>query len=678
MSFPIPKKIPHSITLHNHERIDDYFWMRDRENPDVIAHLEAENAYTDLVMKPTVKLQKELYKEMKARIQEDDSSAPYFKNGYWYYSRYEKGAEYPIYCRKKDVITATEEIMLDENIEAENHSYYEIVAFAVTKDNQFLAFTEDISGRRLYQIRFKNLFTGEVLPHCIENAGSDLAWLNDHKTLYFSKKDPETLRPYLVQSFCIDNALRQDVYTETDDTYIVNVNKTGDFNYIFIGSHSTLSTEFRFKSANDNSDFEVFLPRSEEHEYYPESAGDQFYIKTNLNAKNFQLVSCPCENRAPEHWKLIQAHNTAVLIEDFEVFDTHLVVQEKENGLAQLRVYNRTDFSQKRIPPTEETYTLYLGTNPESASKTVRIGYSSMTTPHVVYDINLETFEHTVIKQTVVLGNFNSGDYQSERTWATAPDGTKIPVSLVYKKSLFHKDGENPLLLYGYGSYGSTIDPYFSSNRLSLLNRGFVFAIAHVRGSEYMGASWYEDGKLLKKKNTFTDFIAVAESLVELNYGHPQKLFAMGGSAGGLLVGAVVNMRPDLWKGAVLQVPFVDVVSTMMDETIPLTTGEYDEWGNPNEKPFYDLMLSYSPYDQIERQAYPHILVTSGLNDSQVQYWEPTKYVAKLRELKTDQRHVLLKTNLEAGHGGAAGRFEQLHELAEEYAFILWINQLED
>ncbi len=581
----------------------------------------------------------------------------------------------PIYCRKKGSLEAPEELLIDENKAAEDFAYYEIVAFTITKNNKLMAYAADTTGRRLYEIRFKNLETGEELPYRIENSGSDIAWHNDNKTLFFSKKDKETLRPYLIESFNIENAQIEHVFEEKDDTFIVNLAKTGDFQYLFIGSHSTLATEFRFKSADDKSEFEVFLPREDEHEYYPEAAKDGFYVKTNRGAKNFKIVYCPVHNRTPENWQVIQMHSSSVLIEDFEVFETHIAVQEKENGLSQLRVYDRDKHHSRVIPPTEETYTLYLGTNPENKSKTVRIGYSSMTTPHTVYDIDLATFERKLIKQTAVLGDFNPDDYKSERIWATAEDGAKIPASLVYNKKLFKKEGSNPILLYAYGSYGSTVDPYFSSVRLSLLDRGFVFAIAHIRGGEYLGTTWYEDGKLLKKKNTFTDFISVADHLITEQYCASNKVFAMGGSAGGLLMGAIANLRPELWRGIVSQVPFVDVVSTMIDDTIPLTTGEYDEWGNPNDKKYYDYMLSYSPYDNLKPMAYPDMLVTSGLHDSQVQYWEPTKYVAKLRELKTNEAVVLLKTNMEAGHGGAAGRYEQLRELAVEYAFIIWLNQ---
>ena len=440
---------------------------------------------------------------------------------------------------------------------------------------------------------------------------------------------------------------------------------------IFIGSHSTLTTEYQFKSANDTADFEILLPRQREHEYYPEVGPGGFYIKTNLEAENFKLVFCKKDKREPENWKTIQAHDIDIFIEDFEVFEKFLAIEEKVNGLTQLRIYDLVTNSNRLIPPKEETFTLYFGNNAEYKCDKVRVGYSSMTTPHSVYEIDLRSFEWNLLKQTEVLGNFDADNYLSERIWATARDGAKVPASLVYRRDCFKKDGSNPVLVYGYGAYGSTIDPYFSSNRLSLLDRGFVFVIAHIRGGEYLGHQWYENGKLLHKKNTFTDFIDVTEFLIAEKYADPNNVFAMGGSAGGLLMGAISNLRPDIWKGIVSQVPFVDVISTMIDETIPLTTGEYDEWGNPNDKKYYDYILSYSPYDQLDKKAYPAMLITSGLHDSQVQYWEPTKYVARLRDLKTDHNPVLLYTNMEAGHGGASGRFEQLKEIALDYVFIL-------
>lgn len=613
---------------------------------------------------------------MKGRIKEDDSSAPYFNNGYWYYNRYEKEKGHPIYCRKKEHLNAPEEILIDENEGAKQHTYYEIVSYTISKNNKLLAYAIDYSGSGLYTIHFKNLENNQPLPYKLTQTGSDIAWHNDNTTLFFSKKDKQTLRPYRIDSFNIESQKHRQIYSEKDETYSVNLFKTGDYQFIFIGSHSTLTTEFRFKSANDERPFAVFLPRKKGHEYYPETAKNGFYIKTNLNAKNFKLVYCPLQQRSAEHWTTIQPHQSQTLLEDFEVFNTHIVIQEKTNGLTQLKVYDRKNYNFKIIPPTEETYTLYLDENPESNSPTVRVGYSSMTTPHTIYDIDLITFKHTCVKQTSIKGNFSATNYASKRIWAQANDGVKIPISLVYKKSLFKQNGKNPLLIYGYGAYGATIDPYFSSTRLSLLDRGFVFAIAHIRGSEYLGTQWYEDGKLLQKKNTFTDFIAATEHLIHQQYCSAKHVFAMGGSAGGLLMGVVANMRPELWSGGIVsQVPFVDVVTTMLNDTLPLTTGEYDEWGNPNIKKYYDYIRSYSPYDQIKTQDYPNMLITSGLHDSQVHYWEPTKYVAKLRQYNTSTNPILLQTNMNTGHDGAVNRYEQLKEIALEYAFILAINQ---
>ena len=676
MNHPTPKKVAKSLVAHGHERIDNYFWMHDRENPEVIAHLNAENEYLDSVLAETKADQDLLFNEMKSRIKEDDSSVPYFKNGFWYYSRYEEGKEYPIHCRKADSLTNTEIILIDENIDASKHPYYDVVSFAVSKDNKMMAFAEDITGRRLYQVRFKNLETNEIYPNILTNCSSDLAWHNNNQELYFVKKDTKTLRPYKVFCHSLKNNSDSAIFEEKDDTFAVGVSIEKDFGYLTIGSYSTLTTEIQYKNASDDSAFKVFLPRKREHEYEIEILNEVVYIKTNLEAENFRITQTTLAHPEKEVWKDVQAHSKSILIEDFEVFNDYIVIQEKENGLTQLRVYDLKKKTAKKIPPIEETYTLSIGNNHEMDSKNVRIGYSSMTTPSSVYDVDLDTFDRKLMKQQEVLGPFEVANYKSERQWAKAQDGTLVPMSIVYHKDHFKKDGTNPVLIYAYGSYGSTIDAYFSSSRLSLLNRGFVFVIAHIRGGEYLGHQWYENGKLLKKKNTFQDFIDCAEYLAENGYCHKDKRYAMGGSAGGLLMGAIANMRPDIWKGIVSAVPFVDVVSTMLDDTIPLTTGEYDEWGNPNEKTYYDYMLSYSPYDNLEAKDYPAMLVTSGLHDSQVQYWEPTKYVAKLRELKTDNNPVLLKTNMDAGHGGASGRFEALKEIALEYAFMFWLEKM--
>jgi oligopeptidase B len=661
------------LVKHNHERIDDYYWMKDRENPELIGYLNAENDYTTATLKSTETDQKFLFEEMKSRIKEDDSSVPYLNNGYWYYSRYEKGKEYPIHCRKKESLENKEEILLNENEEAKNHPYYDMVSFAITKDNSKMAFAEDITGRRNYQVRIKDLVSGEISEVKIKNVSNDLVWHNDGDLLYFGEKDLETLRPSIIKSYCLSTEEIKTIYEEKDETYICTISLNKDFKHIIISSHSTLTTEYRIKKADDSEDFEVFLEREDGHEYYLELKGNVAFIKSNKNAANFRLCSCTVEQRGFDDWKEIQGHQEDVFVEDFEILNAYFVVQEKENGLSRLRIYETEKWASKIVPNREETYMLYLGTNPAMDQQHLRIGYSSMTTPHSVIDIDLASFDETLKKQQEVLGDFKAENYKSERIWATANDGTKVPISIVYRKDSYQKDGNNPLLIYAYGSYGSTTDPYFSGVRLSLLDRGFVFAIAHIRGGEYMGRQWYEDGKLKKKINTFTDFINCTEHLIKERITDSNKVFAMGGSAGGLLMGAVSNMSPQLWAGIVSNVPFVDVVTTMLDDTIPLTTGEYDEWGNPNDKSYYEYMLSYSPYDNIEKKEYPPMLITSGLHDSQVQYWEPTKYIAKLRDRQTNNAPVLLQTNMEAGHGGASGRFEALKEIALEYAFIFWL-----
>lgn len=672
MKPPVAVRKPIILEKHGDKRVDEFFWMKNKKDPAVIKYLNQENAYLKSALKPIEKLREKLYREMRSRMKEEESTAPYFKNGYWYYERYEKKKEHPIFCRKKESQQAREEIILDANLHAKGKSYYELVSFAISPNNEWLAFTEDLTGRRLYNLRFKNLVTGKILTIKLSNTGSDLAWHNDNETIYFTRKDEETLRPDRVNSINIKTKKESVVFTEKDNTFICGVSRSKDDSLIFIGSHSSTTTEFRYKSTNDRSKFKVLLKRTKGHEYYPESMGEYFVLKTNKKSPNFQLVYSPKDRCEARWWKVILKHDPKVLLEDFELFDKHLVVQEKKEGLTRLRVMSTSGWKSTIIPPFEQTYTLYLGVNPEYKWPSVRIGYSSLTTPLTTYDIDLKSLKKTVAGQTQVLGKFKSGDYKSERLWLTSHDKTKVPVSLVYRKDKFNKKGKNPMLLYAYGSYGATIDPYFSSARLSLLDRGFVFAIAHIRGGEDLGKYWYDQGKLLKKKNTFLDFIHCAEQLIHLKYAHPKQVYAMGGSAGGLLMGAVANMRPDMWAGIVSNVPFVDVVTTMLDESIPLTTGEYDEWGNPNQLKFYRYMKSYSPYDNIRAVNYPPMLVTSGLHDSQVQYWEPTKYVARLRQHKTDNNLLLLHTNMKAGHSGSSGRFEHLHEIALEYGFLFF------
>ncbi|MFK8045615.1 MAG: S9 family peptidase, partial [Crocinitomicaceae bacterium] len=582
MPFPTTTKKNHQFIEHGFKRNDPYYWLREKENPEVIDYLNAENEYTKNCLKHTDTFQKNLFDEMKGRIKEDDSSVPYFKNDYWYYSRYNEGQEYAIYARKHLTLEADEEVLLNENELAEGHDYYEIVSFSISPNNQYLAYAEDITGRRQYQIKIKDLETGENLRDIITDTSSDLAWHKNNKQFFYTLKDPKTLRPHQVKKHHIGTPSDNDeiIFTEKDEAYISGVSKEKNGRFIFIGSWSTLTTEYQYLDfENEEKGFQVFHPRTLKLEYYPESGPNGFYIKHNLEAKNFKLSYCLFNDTNIDSWETIQAHDSTVLLEDFELFKAHLVVQEKTDGLAQLRVYNLSDMANKIIPPKEETFTLFLDQNPILNSDKLRIKYSSLTTPTSVIDIDLNDFSETVLKVQPVLGTFNSSDYNSERIWATGDDGTKVPMSLVYKKSTFKKDGTNPVLLYGYGSYGSTIDPYFSSIRLSLLDRGFVFAIAHIRGSEYLGTDWYENGKFLKKKNTFTDFIACAQTLIYQNYASENKVYGMGGSAGGLLMGAVANINPSLWAGIVSNVPFVDVVTTMMDDTIPLTTGEYEEWG---------------------------------------------------------------------------------------------------
>jgi oligopeptidase B len=680
MNTPIAKKIAHTFNEHGIKRTDNFFWLREKTNQEVLDYVDAENDYTNNCLKGTESLQNDLFEEMKGRIKQDDSSVPYLKNGYWYYTRFEKGSEHAIYCRKKASLDNTEEILLDENILAKEHPYYEIVSLSISPDNKTLAFGEDITGRRIYQIQFKNLENGKNYRDLLTSTSSDLAWMDDSKTLFYSLKEEETLRPHQVMKHVLNSPEDNDeiIFTETDDTFITGVSKDKLGRFIFIGSWSTLTTEYQLLDLeNTDRGFEIFHPRTKDLEYYPEASEKGFYIKHNRDGENFSMSFCSYANTKIDNWSTIHPHNADLLIEDFEVFKSHLVVQEKENGLTQLRVFNTDDYSNKVIPPKEEAFMLYVANNPNYDTEIVRIGYSSMTTPSSVIDINLNDFTENIKKVAEVVGDFDSSNYKSERIWAIAADGIKVPMSLVYNKNTFKKDRNNPVLVYGYGSYGHTIDPHFSSDRLSLLDRGFVFVICHIRGSEYLGRNWYEDGKFLKKMNTFTDFIACTKHLISENYCDPAKVFASGGSAGGLLMGAIVNLEPSLWRGIVSNVPFVDVVTTMMDDTIPLTTGEYEEWGNPNDKAYYEYMLSYSPYDNIEAKPYPNMLITSGLHDSQVQYWEPTKYVAKLRDLKTDNNLLLLKTNTDAGHGGSAGRFEHLKEIALDYAFIIKLNKTE-
>jgi oligopeptidase B len=670
---PTAEKIKKELTIHGHTRIDNYYWLNQRENPKVIEYLKAENDYLNAVMKHTEKLQQTLFDEIVGRIKKDDSSVPYRHNGYYYYSRYEKDNEYPIYCRKKGGMEAEEEIMLDVNKMAEGHSYYNVTGLRVSPDNTLLAYGVDTVSRRKYTIHFKNLVTGETLGDQLPITSGAAAWANDNKTVFYTVKDEQTLRTCKIFRHRLGTPVSEDkeVYNEEDETFSTFAYRSKSGKYIFIASSHTLSTEYRFLDADaPGGEFKILQPRERDLEYFVEHFNDKFYIRTNLDAKNFRLMETPIDKTGKENWKELIPHRGDVLLEGFEIFNNYLVLEERTNGLIRMRVIKWSDNSEHEIDFGEEAYMAYISKNPEFDTDILRFGYTSLTTPRSTYDYDMNTRKKELLKRDEVLGDFNPVNYQTERLFAAAKDGVKVPISLVYRKGL-EKNGDNPLLLNGYGSYGYTIDPRFMPDSLSLLDRGFVFAIAHIRGGQVMGRHWYEDGKLLKKKNTFTDFIACAEHLVAEKYTNPGKLFASGGSAGGLLMGAVANMRPDLFKGIIAGVPFVDVVTTMLDESIPLTTSEYDEWGNPNQKEYYDYMLSYSPYDNVEAKDYPAMMVTTGLHDSQVQYWEPAKWVAKLRELKTGGSLLLLNTDMEAGHGGASGRFKRYKEQALVYAFVL-------
>lgn len=670
---PKAKAIPHRLEMHGHVRIDPYYWLRERDHPDVLAYLQAENAYAEGVMAHTRALQDTLFQEMKGRIKPTDESVPFRVDEYFYYVRYETECEYPIYCRKPRTLDAPEEVMLDGNELAKGHEYFVIGNWAVSPKHDLLAYAVDTQGRRIYAMYVKNLATGELLSDVIPRFTGNMTWANDNRTVFYSKQDPDTLRSHRIYRHVLgtDPAHDELVYEETDETFSVHVWKSKSRRYLFLASEQSITSEYRYLDADDPFGTpKIILPRTRGHEYEVEHIRDRFVIRTNDHATNFRLVTAPVASPGMEHWQELVPQREDVLLEGFEVFDRYLVVEERKHGLVHLRVKPWGGDGEHSIEFPEPAYLAMLGDNYELDTNLLRYAYTSMTTPLQIYDYNMETREALLLKQDEVLGGFDSQNYRTERMFAPAPDGVSVPISVVYRKGV-SRTGEHPLLLYGYGAYGISIDASFSAARISLLDRGVVFAIAHVRGGEELGRQWYEDGKLLKKKNTFTDFIACAEYLIREQYVHPKKLFAMGGSAGGLLMGAVMNMRPDLFAGIIAKVPFVDVLTTMLDPTIPLTTGEYDEWGDPHDKVFYDYILSYSPYDNVEAKEYPHLLVTAGLHDSQVQYWEPAKWVAKLRALKTDCHRLILKTNMEAGHSGASGRYKPYEEIALDYAFLL-------
>ena len=677
---PIAPKKPKKLVKHKDVRIDDYFWLNDRNDPEVIAYLEAENKYYEQATASWQPLRETLYNELRSRIKEDDASVPYLYNGYYYITRFEKGKEYPIYSRKKGALDAPEEIMFDCNEMAKGHDYFKLGGIEISLNNRYAAFAIDTVSRRIYTLKIKDLVTGEILSDVIENTTGSSAWANDHQTLFYTRQDPTTLRHDKVYKHVLgaNSSTDELVYFEKDETYDVSIYKEKSQQYLVISINSTLTSEVRFLDANmPSGKFKVFQKRMRGVEYSISHFADSFYIVTNADdALNFKVMKTPLKHTKKENWVDVIPHRTETLIEDLDIFKDFLVVTERTKGLSQLQVIPHQGTSYY-LPFDNETYTAYTTTNVDFDTSILRYGYQSLTTPPSIIDFNMidQTFE-VKKEQEVLGGQFDKNNYESKRLWATADDGVLIPMSVVYKKGL-QLNGKNPVLQYGYGSYGHTIEPSFSSNRLSLLDRGFIFVIAHIRGGEYMGRKWYEDGKLLKKKNTFTDFVACSKHLIEQKYTSASHLYAQGGSAGGLLMGAVINIAPELYNGVIADVPFVDVVTTMLDDSIPLTTSEYDEWGNPNKIEYYDYMKSYSPYDNVTKKSYPNLLVTTGLHDSQVQYWEPAKWVAKLREFKQDNNVLFLETNMKTGHGGASGRLEVLKEIAREFSFLLKLEGIE-
>ena len=675
LEAPSAKKIKKELVAHNDVRVDNYFWLNNKNDENVINYLNTENKYTKQVLKKTEDLQKELFGEMKSRIKKDDMSVPYFFNEYWYIKRFEKGKDYPIYTRKYKSLENEEEILIDVNKLAKKYKYYNIGGLSISPNNKILAFSFDTLSRRLYSIKFLNLESRKYYKETIQNTTGSITWANDNKTVFYSKKEDITLRVNKIFRHEINSESKKDilVYEEKDDEFSTGISKTKSQDYLIIYSRSTLSSEIRYLNSNKPKEkFKLFLKREDNHEYSISHFSDNFYIMTNSkNSKNFRIMKCSINNTSFSNWEEIVPHRDDVLIEDIELFNEYFVIVERHKGLLKIRIKNWNKKNDYYLPMNGETYSASLGTNLDFNTQKLRYNLSSLINPSSVIEFDMKTESKKVLKnQEVIDKNFDPGNYFSERIWAKSHDGIKIPISIVKRKeTVVQKD--TPLLLYGYGSYGITIDPYFSTTRLSLLDRGFVYAIAHIRGSEYLGRDWYENGKLLNKKNTFLDFIYSAKHLINKQYSSSKNLYAMGGSAGGLLMGAVINMEPELFNGVIASVPFVDVMTTMLDDSIPLTTLEYDEWGNPNEIEYYKYMLSYSPYDNVNKLNYPNLMITTGLHDSQVQYWEPAKWIAKLRDYNKSKNHLLLHTNMDTGHGGASGRFNALKEIAMEYAFLI-------
>lgn len=679
LEAPVATKIQKILNEHGTERIDNYFWMNERDSKEVLSYIEEENNYTKKVLQHTEKGQERLYEEIIGRIKQDDESVPFLENGYFYQTKYKPGKEYSMIFRRKGSLDSAEELLLDQNLLAEGHSYYALGGWAVSPHNKLLAYSEDTVSRRIYTMKVKNIETGEMLSENIKNTSGAAVWANDNEHFFYVVQEEGTLRDYRVYRHKLGDDPKNDmiVFEEKDEEYTVGIGKSKSGKYIFIASSQSISDEYRFIDAdNPLSDPELIIPRKKGFEYDVIHHNDKFLVRTNQDAQNFKLVSINIGDNSLKNAIEIIPHREDVLLDGVEEFKDFLVVEERYGALNHIRIINQINGEDYEIEFPEDVYSSWVSVNEEYESSVLRVGYTSLTTPISTFDYNMNNRNMTLLKEQEVLGGFDKDNYQTERLWALARDGKKVPISVVYKKG-FKKDGNAPLMLYGYGSYGITIDPTFSSDRLSLLDRGFAFAIAHIRGGEDLGRAWYEDGKMFNKKNTFTDFIDCAEYLISEKFTSSENIFAYGGSAGGLLMGAVTNMRPELWKGVVAAVPFVDVVSTMLDETIPLTTGEYDEWGNPNNKDSYEYMLSYSPYDQVEAKNYPNMLITTGYHDSQVQYWEPLKWTAKLRDYNTSENIILLNMLMEAGHGGASGRFRRYKEKALIYAYIFDILEID-
>ncbi|MFH1110753.1 MAG: S9 family peptidase [Planctomycetota bacterium] len=669
---PVAKIVPKTLTIHGHERIDNYQWLRERDNAEVLQYLEAENAYTEAVMKSTGPLQARLYEEITSRIKQTDLSVPTRIDNFYYYTRTFEGKNYPVHCRKKGSLDAAEEILLDVNACAEGKKYYRVAVFRVSPDHRLLAYSDDTEGDETYTLRFKDLNTGAMLPDTIANIDYSVEWANDNRTVYYATLDAAR-RPHKLHRHVLGDPVERDalLYHETDETFRIGLSKSRSRKFLILNLDSTLTTEVRVLSADAASGaFAVVEPRKRGHEYHIEHHGERFFIVTNDDARNFRLMETPTAVPGRSHWKEVIPHREKVKLDDVDAFADHLLIRERDEGLPRLRIRKLADDSDHMVEFDEPAYAVFPTGNEEFKTDTLRFMYQSLITPRSVYDYNMNTRKSELLKRDEVLGGYEPNHYVSERVFATAADGTRVPINLAYRKGLT-RDGKNPMLLNAYGSYGASMDTFFSADRISLLDRGFVFALANIRGGGELGRPWYEDGKLLKKKNTFTDFIACAEHLIAEKYTAPDRLAIQGGSAGGLLMGAVTNMRPDLFKVVIAHVPFVDVINTMLDPSIPLTTLEYDEWGNPNDKTYYEYMFSYSPYDNVAAKAYPNILVKTGLNDPRVAYWEPAKWVARLRAAKTDNNRLLLKTRMEAGHGGASGRYDRWKDTAFDYAFIL-------